>query len=397
MLDKELLEKLYLQAKSDNVDINNFVILINNNYDPDKILLKRLLEIYVNKPFYKINELNQLLLVFNKLIDNNLYNITDKIYMDLALKIKIFDIIEKLVEKGAYVSGNIEIDVVKSYDKKIVKEDLTFFDSLILESTDDYILQLLNRTGKEILTQKSLCLAFKSGKKKSINKLLELGADLNVTYNDKYPAEYWTSNFDTEILKLLHKFDFNKDLKSGETFLTFMIKSQKLDIKNLKGFNVDFNKPNSKGELPMLLYLENHPLDFNISDFGVNCNLKDVNGNNLYDLIIKRNLDFKPESPQISLQSFDILIDNKEKLKLFLDSGLTNQQINDKTFLEHAIETKSEDIAIELLNAWGNKNLTTQTLYLSIKRNYNNLTNKMLQYLNLDNNILNAFKLLLNK
>src|SRR5579875_519559 len=90
-MDKNILKQLY-----ENIDnIENFVILVDNNYDPDKKLLYCLLNI-INNDLIKCYLLYIICDIINKLLKQKNYK-DDFPYFGTAVNIKIFEIVKLLI------------------------------------------------------------------------------------------------------------------------------------------------------------------------------------------------------------------------------------------------------------------------------------------------------------
>ncbi|MEM3858848.1 MAG: hypothetical protein QW478_05520 [Candidatus Micrarchaeaceae archaeon] len=90
-MDKNILKQLY-----ENIDnIENFVILVDNNYDPDKKLLYCLLNL-INNDLIECESLYLICDIINKLLKQKNYK-DDFPYFGTAVNIKIFEIVKLLI------------------------------------------------------------------------------------------------------------------------------------------------------------------------------------------------------------------------------------------------------------------------------------------------------------
>src|SRR5579883_2523294 len=92
-METKILKDLY--EKLDNID--NFIILVENNYDPDKKLLYKLLSFLAYKSLIKKEEIIIAYDIVNKLLLSNTYDKNLR-YLSLAMQIKNYDIVELLVK-----------------------------------------------------------------------------------------------------------------------------------------------------------------------------------------------------------------------------------------------------------------------------------------------------------
>ncbi|MEM3857952.1 MAG: hypothetical protein QW478_00955 [Candidatus Micrarchaeaceae archaeon] len=300
-MDVSILKSLYNELKYDyEQDIQNkhmiyiLSVLCDNNYDPDKILLKFILKNYNN--YYLTSEEYMLI---NKLINKivNSYNLTEYCYTILVEDIKNIDIIKVLIEKGLKCSPKIitslfrggltnkevyqlcpdykkiyNIEYLYNMAKKVnvEKETINQIKFLISYFKEDLNVDDINYALKEFDVKiADLMLQYKPELKKFITfdsiepligsveyKNINWYKDDDIIFQSKFEKLEMLVNNNVD----LNKIKITKYTIKDETILTLTLKyCNCFDVYNIiskaKQLKLDFNVKNGKGETPKSLIL----------------------------------------------------------------------------------------------------------------------------------------------
>ena len=127
------MDKIY---KKENLSFDEIVVLMENNYDPDKKLMLLLLKDIANKPYniYKS-------FLFYDLITKNIdkYDLTkNSEYLDLAFKLNIYELIELFIKNKAKVSEYSLVETLKCCFLYNINFDISTCDFPSCKLNDNY-------------------------------------------------------------------------------------------------------------------------------------------------------------------------------------------------------------------------------------------------------------------
>ena len=186
-MDVQILKQLY--QKLDNLD--NFNILTNNNYDPDKKLLYKLLEfLSINNLITRV-EINLICDTINKLLSKE-YNKNEK-YFDVGIKTNIYDVIVLLIKSHININDDelkilnvinspskiIELLIQHHYTEQLIKYFIS--NGKILEMNDKFVDIFIDKVKNKLTTQDSDLVEIYIAIKKSKFQLT-LSEDLTKTF-----------------------------------------------------------------------------------------------------------------------------------------------------------------------------------------------------------------------
>lgn len=379
-MDGCILKDLY-----ENLDsMDKFIILVENNYNPDKKLLYKLLE-YLDKKFLISNE--EFIVscdLIKKLLTNKDYdeNLT---YFNLALKIKNYNIVELLIKHNVkFYIGEL---MVLINDKNILKlilnnnycnvinnihnsTDRSSTDFISLMIKDNEIYKLMLDKGYRDIIKNNYC------KHENIQRIKNLSDDLKIIilqeFKDELPEDlisYIITNGRYERLYSEQKWRWNWNIKFAE-FIIFNLKP-KLTKCNICAnvFNIDYTIDlfdyynfifNDEEKIKILKLLLNNGL------------LKNGYCIDNYILSIFREITY--------------FYDKDQEINLYLNKILdldNNFDLDSNKLQEYQIIAKDKDVEyiynniINILNERGNKNyelLKIPKIVFKVKNGYKNYT-----------------------
>ncbi|MEM3858290.1 MAG: ankyrin repeat domain-containing protein [Candidatus Micrarchaeaceae archaeon] len=342
----EIYKDLY---QKENLTFDEILILLNNNYDPDKKLLLKVMEYFVNEG-HLLCEYITFCDIVGKLLDKYEDIKTNDKYLIYACDIKNVEIIKMLINKNVripicldkilkYFKHNDEILIkvigqILSYEDKdkyieriynssytdeimikVIEQIMSYedkdkyiefiFEHLCKSScTDENIIKLYNWINncknptqiiKYIILQISneIIKAPKYVIEKFIICILKSNIDLCVNMLNeikKIIDIYRCAELTLELIKnkIIPPNDFILD---GETPATFMIKSH-INFDKLKDCGLDFNLKNKKGETPFNIAIKHSYFIYFIPyitkkmlELGANPYIKDSNDENVIDIL----------------------------------------------------------------------------------------------------------------
>src|SRR5579875_220868 len=125
-MDVQILKTLYENLES----IDNFIILSDNNYDPDKKLLENLLYLFINNDLIQCKNVFIACDIIRKLIYQKNYK-ENVSYLHLAIKTNIYDIIETVIK------SKININIYDLDSLNLIKNPLNIITLMIENGYDE--------------------------------------------------------------------------------------------------------------------------------------------------------------------------------------------------------------------------------------------------------------------
>ena len=297
--------------QKENLTFDEILVMLNNNYDPDKKLLLKLMEYFANKK-HKLYEYVTFCNLLPKIIDNYDDIKINESYLNYACQYKNIEIIELLLFKNAklpcWLYNDRNFSDVPGISDLIIK--ITEHINKYKDKRIEIILENIYLTNYEN-TKKFYNIVFQCKNSTDIIKVIissfatKIICDNYFIFSRSKLPEFLESikNSDellfiellTDIKKIVElgrceemvieliKYKFipiNDFVYGDETPLTFLIKSNK-DVSKLKNCGIDFNLKNKLGETPFNIAIKrscicNFPeTTLKMLDLGCNPYIKD--------------------------------------------------------------------------------------------------------------------------